>query len=53
MITVKATFADGNSIISRMNATEQEARAYYLGNKFNIGSVTDNMQTCVDLEVLE
>lgn len=53
MITVKVTFADGDSIISRMNATEQEARNYYVGKKFNIGSVTDNMQTCVNLEVLE
>jgi hypothetical protein len=53
MITVKAIFADGDSITTRINATEQEARAYYVGKKFNTGSVSDNMQTCVDLEVLE
>ena len=53
MITVKAIFADGDSIITRINATEQEARTYYVGKKFNTGSVNDNLQTCVDLDVLE
>ena len=53
MITVKAIFADGDSIITRMNATEAEARAYYVGRVFNLGSVRDNLQKCVDLEVLE
>ncbi len=53
MITVKAIFADGDSIITRMNATEQEARAYYVGRVFNLGSVRDNMQKCVGMEVLE
>jgi len=36
-----------------MNATEQEARAYYVGRIFNLGSVRDNMQKCVAVEVLE
>jgi len=53
MITVKAIFADGDSIVTRMNATEQEARAYYVGRIFNLGSVRDNMQKCVAVEVLE
>lgn len=53
MITVKAIFADGDSIITRINATEQEARAYYVGKTFNMGSVCDKMQKCIGLEVLE
>lgn len=53
MITVKAIFAGGDSVITRVNATESEARAYYVGKIFNMGSVGDNMQKCVGLEVLE
>ena len=53
MITVKAIFADGDIIVTRINATEAEARAYYVGKVFNLGSVRNNMQKCVGLEVLE
>lgn len=53
MITVKVIFSDGDNIITRINATEQEARTYYVGKVFNTGAVNDNMQTCVGLEVLE
>lgn len=53
MIAVKVIFADGDSIITRINATEAEARAYYVGNMFNLGSVRDNMQKCITLEVME
>lgn len=31
-ICVKVTFADGNSLVTTINATIDEARAYYLGN---------------------
>lgn len=53
MITVKAIFEDGDNIVTRMNATEAEARAYYVGKIFNMGSVGDNIQKCIGLEVLE
>jgi ribosomal protein L21E len=52
MLTVKVNFADGDYIITRINATEQEARDYYEGNIFNIGSVNDNMQRCTNIEIL-
>ena len=52
MITVKATFSDGDTIISSMNATEEEAKQYYLDKVFNLGSVRDHLVTCVSVEIL-
>jgi hypothetical protein len=52
MTTIKATFTNGESIITKINATNSEAKAYYLDNFFNLGSVTDNMQKCIKCEIL-
>lgn len=38
MITVRCTYGDGDIIVTRINATLDEARAYFLGRWFNIGS---------------
>lgn len=48
MITVKVVFDTGDHFYSRLNCTFEEARSYYLGNVFNLGTVYDNMQTCTD-----
>jgi hypothetical protein len=53
MLLIKVNFADSDSLITRINATEDEARAYYVGKLFNLGSVDDNMQRCTGIEVLE
>jgi len=37
MISVKVTFADGNSFVTGINATLDEAKAYYIGQAFNFG----------------
>ena len=53
MITVKATFADGDYIISGFNGTFEAAMRYYLGSKFNLGIAEDNMQECTGLELIK
>jgi hypothetical protein len=50
MITVKCTYANGTIITTRINATLEEAKLYYVGNYFNLGSESDNMQQCVKVE---
>jgi hypothetical protein len=51
MRLVRITFADGNTITTRINGTEQEIRDYYkIGSKFNLGTVGDDLQSVVDVE---
>lgn len=47
----KIIFENGDYLYTRMNATLDEAKAYYLGKLFNLGSVGDDMQKCVSLQV--
>ncbi len=49
MTYVTATFANGDTIKTTMNATPQEAQAYYHGKYFNLGREGDNMQKCVSV----
>jgi len=57
MRTVKVTFADGNTITTRINGTEAEVRRYYLGQVFNFGDTeehpADNLQRAVSVEFLD
>ena len=41
MNTYKITFADGNSLVTSMNATLDEAKAYYIGTKFQLGDTDE------------
>lgn len=50
MKTFKITFSNGNSFNTGFNGNIHEARAYYLGNLFNIGAEEDDMQKCVSVE---
>lgn len=53
MRTIKVTFEDGDTIITNINGTDAEIRAYYLGNEFNIGNgEKDNVQMAVKIEYL-
>lgn len=53
MLTVKVTLDDGNWFTTRMNATKEEALAYYgIGEVFNMGGVHDDMREVVGVEVL-
>ena len=53
MITVKVTLDNGDNFTTRINATEQESRKYYMGKVFNVGTVDDNLQKCIDVEVID
>lgn len=54
MITVKVSYAGGDSTVTRINATPDEARAYYVGKAFNVGlGPNDNIQRCTSIEILE
>lgn len=44
----KVTFLDGNMIVTDMNATLEEARAYYVGKYFQFG---DTQEYSADLMV--
>jgi hypothetical protein len=51
MITVRCTYGNGDTVDTRINLTFDEARAYFLGHRFNVGiGPSDNMQTCVSVE---
>ena len=52
MITVKCTYADGTIIEADVNVTLEEAKDYFLGFTFNIGTVADNLQKCVNVELI-
>jgi hypothetical protein len=52
-ISVKCRFADGNSIDTRFRGTPEEAQKYYAGKVFNLGIAEDDMQKCIDIEIME
>jgi hypothetical protein len=52
-MTVKVIYANGDYEYTRINATPAEVQAYYIGKAFNIGSVSDNLQKCTSVEILE
>ena len=53
MLTVKCFYSNGDTILTDINGTLETAKDYFLGRWFNIGSVEDNMQQCVKVELLE
>jgi hypothetical protein len=50
MITIKCTYANGDTITTDINGTIEDARNYFLGQMVNIGNVEDNVQECVDVK---
>lgn len=53
MKTIKVIFENGNSLTTRINGTEDEIRAYYVGKVFNIGDVEDDLQEATGVEFLD
>lgn len=53
MLTVKCVYSNGEVVYTRINATINEARRYFIGNVFNVGSVSDVMATCTDCVEVE
>lgn len=52
MTKIKCTYENGDSIVTRINGTFQDAKKYFLNTVFNIGSVEDNMQKCIKVELV-
>ncbi|WP_024294996.1 hypothetical protein [Lacrimispora indolis] len=52
-MTIKVNYANGDNTTTRFNGTVQEATAYYVGKVFNIGIVSDNLQKCNSVEIVE
>lgn len=53
MLSLKISYANGDTTYTRINATPDEAREYYVGQVFNLGTVADDMQRCTGIEILE
>lgn len=51
-ITVRVHTACGNSWVTRINATEEQARSYFVGKWFNLGTEEDQTVRVVLLEVV-
>jgi hypothetical protein len=56
MNTFKVTFADGNTLTTGMNATLEDAKAYYIGHSFQFGDTDakpyDHLVKAVNVELL-
>lgn len=52
MITIKVTMEDGNTFTTPINCTFEEAKSYYVGNYFNMGTVDDYMVKAVKVELI-
>ncbi len=51
--TVKVSYANGDTVTTEINGTEQEVREYFaIGNSFNLGREGDNMQKVTGLEFI-
>ena len=44
---------DLDSLVTSINLSEKEARNYYLGKWFNMGTETDKMMKCYKVDILE
>lgn len=53
MLTLKINYENGDHNYTRMNATPEQAKTYYIGKIFNIGIASDNLQKCTSIEILE
>lgn len=49
---IRVCFDDGNYLDTQFNGSLEDAKKYYIGNKFNLGVDRDDMRTCIGLEQL-
>ena len=53
MKTIKVIFKNGDSLTTKINGTEDEIKAYYVGKVFNLGCVEDDLQEAIGVEFLD
>ena len=51
-LEIRIIYEDGTTETTRINATKKAARTYYVGKVFNVGTVSDVMKKCVNIEIL-
>ena len=51
-LEIRIIYEDGTAESTRINATIDEAKRYYIGNVFNVGVVSDILKKCVDIEII-
>ena len=44
---------DGDYFFTRFNGTAEEAKRYYIGQVFNMGTMGDKMVKCINIEVIQ
>lgn len=49
MLKLKVILEDGDYLITKINLSLEEAKKYYIGNKFNLGIAEDNFKKCIDI----
>lgn len=52
MIYVKVNFENGDSLKTGINATLEEAKAYYIGRVFNLGVEDDVLTKGVSVDLI-
>lgn len=52
MKTVKVTFENGDTAITKINGTEEEIKAYFIGKIFNVGIFDDCLTRAVAVEFI-
>ena len=53
MLTLKNNYEKGDHTYTRIHAPPKEAKPRSIGKVFNIGIVSDNLQKCTSIEILE
>ena len=53
MRAIKTTYGNGDTVVTSINGTDDEIKAYFLGQWFNFGVEGDNMQQCVAVDFLD
>lgn len=51
-IEIRIIYTDGTIGYSAINATFEDARKYYEGNYFNVGTTFDEIKKCLRIELL-
>lgn len=52
MTTVKVYLANGDSFVTKINGTPEDAHKYYDGATLNMGTDTDDLQKVEKIEIL-
>lgn len=52
MVTVKCTYSNGVKLVTKINGTIEGAEHYFLGQWFNLGIIEDNIQQCIEVELI-